>query len=145
MEYKMDAGPILAEEKVAILPTETTEELRVRLIEIGGNLLVKILPLFLAEDRLPQKPQDESQATFCKKIKKEDGLVNPLTDDPQTLYNKFRAYHKWPRIYYFDTPKQGEGGIDTKGKRVIITNAELKDGKFIIKKVIPEGGKERTL
>jgi len=47
MEYKMDSGPILASEEVEILPTETTDELRKRLIEIGGNLLVKILPEFL--------------------------------------------------------------------------------------------------
>lgn len=133
MEFKMDAGPILAEEKVAILPTETTEELRSRLIKIGGELLVKILPDFIAEVGLPRIKQDESQATFCKKIKKEDGLVDPFNDDPTKTYNKFRAYHKWPRIFYFEN-----------GKRVIITDAELKDGKFVIKKIIPEGGKEKS-
>ncbi len=133
MEYKMDAGPILAEEKTEIIPTETTEELRTRLIEIGGNLLVKILPDIIEQKITPQS-QDESGATFCKKIKKEDGLVDPVNDDPETLYNKFRAYHKWPRIYYFDENK----------KRVIITDATLLDGKFVIKKIIPEGGKERS-
>ncbi len=134
MEYKMDAGPIIAEEKVDILPTETTEELRARLIQIGGNLLVKILPKFLMKEGLPQIKQDENKATFCKKIKKEDGLVDPIHDDPATTYNKFRAYNKWPRIYYFDENK----------KRVIITDATLLNGKFVIKKIIPEGGKERT-
>lgn len=132
MEFKMDAGPILAEEKVDILPTDTTEELRARLIKTGGDLLVKILPDILEQKIIPQ-PQDESQATFCKKIKKEDGLVDPFHDDPQSLYNKFRAYHKWPRIYYFDANK----------KRVIITDATLENGKFVIKKIIPEGGKEK--
>jgi methionyl-tRNA formyltransferase len=133
MEFKMDAGPILAEEKVMILPTETTEELRARLIQTGGNLLVKILPDIL-EQKISPQPQDESQATFCKKIKKEDGLVDPFKDDPEVTYNKFRAYNKWPRIYYFDENK----------KRVIITDATLLDGKFVIKKIIPEGGKERV-
>ncbi|MFM7089046.1 MAG: methionyl-tRNA formyltransferase [Candidatus Paceibacterota bacterium] len=133
MEFKMDAGPILAEEKVNILPTDTTEELRARLIKTGSDLLAKILPDILEQKIIPQ-PQDESQATFCKKIKKEDGLVDPFHDDPQSLYNKFRAYHKWPRIYYFDENK----------KRVIITDATLENGKFLIKKIIPEGGKERS-
>jgi len=133
MEFKMDAGPILAEEKVEILPDEKTEELRARLIKIGGELLVKILPDFLAEVGLPQIKQDESEATFCKKIKKEDGLVDPFNDNPTKTYNKFRAYHKWPRIYYFDANK----------KRVIITDATLENGKFVIKKIIPEGSKEK--
>ena len=133
MEFKMDAGPILAEEKVAIGPDEKAEELRARLIEIGGNLLVKNLPDIL-EQKIQPLAQDESKATHCKKIKKEDGLVDPVNDDPQELYNKFRAYHKWPRIYYFSQDD----------KRVIITDAELKDGKFIIKKVIPQDKKEMT-
>jgi len=59
--------------------------------------------------------------------------VDPFNDDPTKTYNKFRAYHKWPRIFYFEN-----------GKRVIITDAELKDGKFVIKKIIPEGGKEKS-
>lgn len=130
MEYKMDAGPILAEEKTEIGPDEKTEDLRERLIKIGGNLLVKILPDFL-EGKITPTAQDESQATFCKKIKKEDGLIDLVTTPSSELYNKFRAYHKWPRIYYFEN-----------GKRIIITDAELKDGKFVIKRIIPEGGKE---
>jgi methionyl-tRNA formyltransferase len=133
MKYKMDAGPIIAEEKTEIMPAETTEELRARLIEIGGNLLVKILPDII-DQKITPKLQDESQATFSKKIKKEDGLVDVKVEPSQVLYNKFRAYHKWPRIYYFDENK----------KRVIITDATLLDSKFVIKKIIPEGGKERN-
>lgn len=130
MEYKMDAGPLLAEEEVEILPTETTEDLRSRLIKIGGKLLVNILPDFI-EGKITPKAQEESNATFCKKIKKEDGQVDLEKESPSVLYNKFRAYNKWPRIFYF---------VD--GKRVIITDAALEDGKFVIKKLLPEGKKE---
>lgn len=129
MEYKMDSGPILAEEKVEILPDEKTEELRSRLIKIGGELLVKILPNFL-EGKIKPKEQ-EGEPTFCKKIKKENGLVDLENESATTLFNKFRAYAKWPRTYFFK-----------ESKRIIITDAKLEDGKFVIKKVIPEGGKE---
>src|SRR3989338_10135635 len=44
MEYKMDAGTIIAQEKVSIFPDEKALNLRKRLIKIGGELLVKILP-----------------------------------------------------------------------------------------------------
>ena len=129
MEFKMDTGPILAVEKTPIGESETAPELRIRLIKIGGDLLVKMLPDFV-EGKIVPIPQKESQATKCKKMIKEDGLIN-LEDDAIKNYNKFRAYAKWPRTFFFKDDK-----------RYIITNAELDDGKFIIKKVIPEGGKE---
>ncbi len=136
MAYKMDSGPIVAQEKVAIMPDETAEELRARLIKIGGELLVKILnttPLPFGHSPLSGGnliPQDETQATFCKKIKKEDGLID-LNDDPVKNYNKFRAYAKWPRTFFFKD-----------GKRIIITKAKLENNLFVIKKIIPEGKKE---
>lgn len=129
MEFKLDSGDIIALEKVGILPEETAPELRKRLIDIGGELLAKTLPEFINGTINPVK-QDESKATLCKKIKKEDGLIDPL-GDPVSNYNKFRAYAAWPRTYFLRN-----------GKRVIITDAKLEDGKFVIKKVIPEGKKE---
>jgi len=129
MEYKMDSGPILASEKTIINPDEKAPELRERLIKIGGELLVKILPDFI-EGKIKLIPQDETRATFCKKIKKEDGLID-LNDNPIKNYNKFRAYTTWPRTYFLK-----------EGKRIIITDAKLENGVFEILKVIPENGKE---
>ena len=129
MEFKMDTGPILAVEKTPIGESETAPELRARLIKIGGEILVKILPDFV-QGKINPSPQDDSQATKCKKMTKEDGLIN-LEEDGVKNYNKFRAYAKWPRTFFFENDK-----------RVIITDATLENNKFIIKKVIPEGGKE---
>lgn len=129
MVYQMDAGDIIATEKTKIEGTETAPELRTRLIKIGGELLVKTLPDIM-EVKTKETQQVEAEATFCKKIKKEDGLID-LNDDAQKNYNKFRAYTHWPRTFIFRD-----------GKRIIITQAKLEDGKFVIKKIIPEGGKE---
>ncbi len=130
MVYKMDAGPIIAEEKIEILPNEKAFELKNRLIKIGGNLLINILPKII-DGSTKEIKQNEEDATFCKKIKKEDGLVNLETDPQNILYNKFRAYSVWPRTFFFE-----------KGKRIIITDAVLENNQFIIKKVLPEGKKE---
>ena len=131
MEYKMDTGPIIAKEEISILPEEKNFELRKRLIKIGGDLLVRILPDIFANKNLSEIPQDEKEATYCKKIKKEDGLVDIENEDPNVLYNKFRAYFNWPRIFFFQN-----------NKRIIVTDAVLEDDKFVIKKVLPEGKKE---
>src|SRR3990167_5324457 len=129
MEYKMDSGPIIATEETEIAPDEKAPDLRQRLTEIGGKLLLKTLPEFINGKTLEIK-QDENEATFCKKIKKGDGLID-LNDEAIKNYNKFRAYAHWPRTFFFKD-----------GKRVIITNAVLENGKFVIKKVLPEGKKE---
>jgi methionyl-tRNA formyltransferase len=133
MEYKMDSGPILAMKEVDISKAETTPELKKKLIKIGGDLLVEILPKIINKEISPI-PQDEDKATFCKKIKKEDGLIDPEKDNPIDMFNKYRAYKVWPRVFYFK-----------ENKRIIITEALLSNDKFIIKKVIPEGGKEQTI
>ena len=143
MEYKMDSGPIIASQKIFIHSNETAPELRKRLIKIGGELLVKTLnttPLPFGHSPLPTGqaslsgvtliPQDESKATYCKKIKKEDGLID-LNDNPIKNYNKFRAYANWPRSFFFKD-----------GKRIIITDAVLENNNFVIKKILPEGKKE---
>ena len=137
MEFKMDTGPIIAEEKVAIGQDEKTPELRKRLIKIGGDFLVKTLP-DIADKKITPRSQEEVAggvartvlATYCKKMTKEDGLIDLLEDGVKN-YNKFRAYAFWPRTFFFQN-----------GKRIIITDAELKDGKFVMKKVLPEGKKE---
>jgi methionyl-tRNA formyltransferase len=129
MAYKMDSGPILAQEKVMIDNTEKAPELRARLIQIGAELLIKILP-DIASGKIKQIPQNEKEATFCKKIKKEDGLID-LNDDAVKNYNKFRAYALWPRTFFFQN-----------NKRIIITDAILENNQLIIKKVLPEGKKE---
>lgn len=130
MKYKLDSGPLLALEKTEIFPDEKTPELRKRLIKQGGELLVKILPE-IAMGKVRPIEQNEKQATHAIKIKKEDGLID-LNDDAIKNYNKFRAYAIWPRTFFFKD-----------GKRIIITKAKLEDGKFIIERIIPEGGKEQ--
>lgn len=129
MIYKMDAGDIIAQEKAQIGPEETAPELRKRLIKLGGELLVKILPDF-TQGKIKTIPQNEKEVTMCGKIKKEDGLID-LNDNPEKNYNKFRAYAHWPRTFFFK-----------ENARIIITRAHLENGKFTIDKVIKEGGKE---
>ncbi|MBU0612165.1 methionyl-tRNA formyltransferase [Patescibacteria group bacterium] len=129
MEFKMDSGPVLSSEKTQIDPDETAPTLRERLIKIGGKLLVKTLPNFIIGKMKPI-PQNDHEATYCKKIKKEDGLID-LNDDPIKNFNKFRAYYNWPRIFFFH-----------RGKRIIIANAKLENNEFKILKVLPEGKKE---
>jgi methionyl-tRNA formyltransferase len=129
MAFKLDSGPIISEEKIQIGNNENTTELRGRLTTLGAKMLVEVLPKYIAGET-KSREQDNSQATRSKKIKKEDGLIDPNGDSVEN-YRKFRAYIEWPRTYFFQ---------DT--KRVIIIAAKFEHNTFVIEKVLPEGKKE---
>lgn len=130
MVFKLDAGDIFAEKEITLQGNEFREELRQTLSEIGSDLLIKSLPDIINKTLHP-KAQDESLVTRAKILKKEDGEIK-LSDDPQILWQKWRAYFPWPGLFFFDEH----------GKRIKITQTRFENGQFIIEKVIPEGKKE---
>lgn len=131
MTSKLDSGPIIAFKQEPIQENEGKEELRNNLVKIGANLLIEKLP-DIFENKITPIAQDESQVTYCTKIKKEDGLINPDGNSIEN-YNKYRAYQGWPGVYFFKD-----------GKRIKITKAKYENDSFIIERVIPEGKKETT-
>lgn len=129
MEFRLDSGAIIAREEIYIDINENKESLREKLITLGGETLVKIIPNII-EQKINKIPQYESNATYCTKIKKEDGQIDP-NSDPKINYNKYRAFYGWPGVFFFRN-----------GKRIKITKARYENNSFIIEKVVPEGGKE---
>ena len=132
MRYKLDSGPIILSSETSITETETAKELRSRLNETAKKLLIEAIDQLTKKTAI-FKEQNETQATFCKKINKENGLVD-ITGDPIENYRKFRAYYGWPGIYFFTNTE--------KKTRVIIKDAKLINDIFVIKRVLPEGKKE---
>lgn len=130
MALTMDAGDILAQEELAIGPEETARELRPRSIELGARLLVELLPR-LAAGRAAPAPQDASRATRAKKFSKADGELD-LSGDPLENWRKYRAYADTIGTYFFKD-----------GARCKITRAALEHGRFVVKRVIPEGRSEQ--
>ncbi|MEK7662038.1 MAG: methionyl-tRNA formyltransferase [Patescibacteria group bacterium] len=133
MVFELDAGPVAAEEKISIGETETAPELRGRLNDIGKKLLVETIQKIIS-GTAKLREQDHKQATHTKKITKEDGLID-LSGSAEKNWRKYRAYYSWPGTYFFT-----ERGDEK--KRVIIKNASFENGVFVIKRVLPEGGKE---
>ena len=133
MVFKLDSGPIIKEIEVPIDIDVTKEELRASLIKLGGEALCDVLPDIYNQNINP-KYQEEEKATFCKKIKKEDGLINPSINQKEN-YNKYRAFYGWPGVYFFIKK-------DNKDIRIKIVKAKYENDSFIIERVIPEGKKE---
>jgi len=143
VDEEMDHGPIVAQAEITVedLPDgkagwpPKASVLRDLLSHVGGELLAETIPLWLKKKVSPEE-QDESQATYTLKIKKEDGLIN-LNDDPYENFKKIQAFDMWPGTYFFTL--RGNKKI-----RVKITDAEFKDKNLVITRVTPEGKREMS-
>ena len=97
MDEGMDSGPILASREAPIGRGDTTSGLTPALFQLGGELLVEVLPLWI-EGTVAPRPQDESQATWTRKLEKADGEARwELT--AEELHRMVRAYTPWPGLF----------------------------------------------
>lgn len=136
IDEEVDHGPIVSQEKITVpnWPPKNLE-LEEMLGVLGGKLLVKTIPLWVAGNITP-KEQDHDQATYTKKMTSGSGQIY-LDDDSVRMYRKIRAFDSWPRAY-FTTTRNG------KDIRVVVTEAHLADGVLVLDRVIPEGKKEMS-
>ncbi len=99
MSIALDAGDMLAQEAIDILPTETTGELESRLGPLGAKLAIDIVDR-LALGPVIGTPQDKSLATKAPKLTKEHGQIDwsrPAVD----VCNHIRAMQPWPTAYTY--------------------------------------------
>jgi methionyl-tRNA formyltransferase len=97
MDEQMDHGPIVSQEKTALSPAETTSTAMANLARVGGKLLVKTIPAYL-EGKLNPRPQDHTQATYTKLVKKDNGRIN-WQDNNIQVERMARAYNPWPGVW----------------------------------------------
>lgn len=99
MDEGVDTGAILSQNEIDIKPDDTAKTLTGKLAVSGAKLLLKTLPDYVSGKIIPQK-QNDSSATSCKLIKREDGLID-WNDPAEKIYNKYRAFQPWPGVYAF--------------------------------------------
>ena len=94
MDEGMDTGPVVAQRETLIGPDETAEELTSRLFDLGGSLLVELLPRW-ASGEVRAVPQDDSRATVTRRLTRGDGEID-WGRTSAYLSRQVRAYHPWP-------------------------------------------------
>jgi methionyl-tRNA formyltransferase len=139
MDEKIDHGPIIAQEKTSITPTDLRPDLERKLTDLAFVMFKKIL--LKSEDTFFEtiargshrgvavekngiellKEQNHKQATYTKKLKKEDGFISfenlklKIENSPEKLFNLFRGLYPWPGLWT----------ILPNGKRLKITGLQL--------------------
>ncbi len=94
MEEGLDSGDILGLSYLKITPTMEVSEAFYELSTIAAKLTITTLDNF---ENIKPKKQNDSEVSFCKKIKKEYGEVD--FSDAKELYQKYKAYSFWPGIF----------------------------------------------
>jgi len=119
MEEGLDTGPILSVERIAIGGDETVGSLFERLTNLAAKMTPEVLRAY---PTLTPVPQNDAEASLCKKITKADGLVT--FDDARTLYNKYRAFTPWPGVFL-------AGGLKLTGMKLADTDGAHVPGRIL--------------
>lgn len=99
MVKEIDAGPIVLQKKVLIDRKDTAVTLREKL----NNAAMELLPEFwkmVREEKLILKKQDESEATYVRCRRPEDGWFS-WNQSAEEIYNLIRGLvYPWPGAWY---------------------------------------------
>lgn len=99
MDEKMDHGPIVAQWEYEVKSTDTFASLHELLFNQAAERLPEIITGFITGEIAPL-PQNDTQATFCKRITRDDGFFSLDTPpSPSELDRLIRAYYPWPTAW----------------------------------------------
>ena len=94
MEEGLDCGDILGYSYLKNEKNMLVSEAFTKLSNLAAKLTITTLDNF---DKLKPIKQNDALASFCKKIKKEDGEVD--FNSAKKLFSKYKAYSFWPGIF----------------------------------------------
>jgi methionyl-tRNA formyltransferase len=105
----LDAGDIIAQEKMPIPPAATSKSLGIQLAEAGSRLLLKAV-CDISSGSATRTPQDGESATLAPKLSKSEGLID-WHSSAIDLARRVRAFYPWPGAYTHFT---------SQGKRMLL-------------------------
>jgi methionyl-tRNA formyltransferase len=129
MDAGLDSGAIVSEERTPIRDEDNSQTLHDRLAQIGGALLARTIPEFVA-GKITPRPQPGEGATYARKITKDDGKLD-WSRPARALWNQVRGLTPWPGTFTFlqrETPAL-----------LKIWRAELADGNGAAGEIISAG------
>jgi methionyl-tRNA formyltransferase len=96
---KMDAGDIIAQESVEVMPEETAGELEDRLSKLAPGLLMRVLEAYELSS-VHYQPQKEELVTQAPKLEKHHGIIN-WAQEAKRVHDFIRGMNPRPGAYSF--------------------------------------------
>lgn len=126
MDEGLDTGDILLQEEIPLEPGETGESLYNKMAALGGELLVKALPM-IEEGSLVPTRQDDSASTYASMLRKEMGNID-WTMPAAQIERLVRGLNSWPGAYTYLGGKMlkiwGSRLADAREEGICIDNCE---------------------
>ncbi len=119
LDEGLDTGPVLERAHVALAGDERTPGLTSRLAGVGAELLSGLIGRLERGERAAEEPQDESRATLCRPIGKDEGRVD-WSLPARLLDRRLRAFDPWPGVFTM-----------LEGQRVKILDARVADTRAV--------------
>tara|TARA_B100000401_G_scaffold433355_1_gene371904 strand:+ start:354 stop:1274 length:921 start_codon:yes stop_codon:yes gene_type:complete len=95
----MDEGPVYCFHETEILRDENKRELEDRLTSLCiKNIAADLVNIF--DKKLLPAVQNDSEASYCKKINKLSGKVEFKKENTADIIQKHKAYIGWPGLYF---------------------------------------------
>lgn len=94
MVRRLDAGPIVDQEAFPVARLETGESAEAKIAAACVPLLRRNLGAMLGGKPVARE-QNEREATYCRKLEKEDGALDFLAS-AEVLARRINALHPWP-------------------------------------------------
>jgi len=101
MEAGLDTGPILRQAKIQLTGQEKLNEVHDKLSMLGASILIDTLLEYISGKIKPQI-QNDSQASYIKMLKKEDGKID-WQKSALEIERMIRAYNPWPGTFTKNT------------------------------------------
>ena len=95
---KLDEGDISHVFKTNITENENAQSLSEKLSTLASHNISDIIDSIL-DEKINFKPQDHSKATYAKKIKKEEGLID-WNDSSENIIGKINGLYPYPGGYF---------------------------------------------
>jgi methionyl-tRNA formyltransferase len=124
LSAKMDAGPVYSQTSVELSGQASKQQLADRFLEVGGQMLLEVLPSIL-NGQLQPTEQDDSQASYDRLITKADGLIDWHKSAVQ-LEREVRAFAGWPGS------RTVLGGLDVTITAAQVVERQLKPGQVLV-------------
>jgi methionyl-tRNA formyltransferase len=103
MALEMDSGDIVMQERIPLDGRETSQSLLDKAARIGAPLLAEALDR-LERGAIVGVKQDESKATYCAMLRKDDGEID-WNEKAADIDARIRAFHPWPGAFTESGPQ----------------------------------------
>ncbi|NTW62002.1 hypothetical protein HGB25_01150 [Candidatus Saccharibacteria bacterium] len=91
----LDTGKLITYKSIAIDPSDTTQTLTKKLIDLSNQLLLAYLPEYMNGNIKPKNQPHPDRATYSRKLTKADAVID-WSKPAEQLEREVRAFAGWP-------------------------------------------------